>query len=114
MEVSQRCRPTGPTHGRFDLPRLSPWTFACAHPPDAWRLSLLCSFPFCVCGGVSSSSVRRAQLARARRHVVPKGFFVFCKRSRRLTDRLFFLLLIRKRKQGAYRLAHTRTRTSTG
>ena len=49
--VPQRCRPTGPTHGRFDLPRLSPWTFACAHPPDAWRLSLLCSFPFCVCGG---------------------------------------------------------------
>ena len=49
--VPQRCRPTGPTHGRFDLPRLSPWTFACAHPPDAWRLSLLCSFPFvCVWG----------------------------------------------------------------
>ena len=36
-------RPAGPTHGRSDLLRLSPWTFACARPPDAWRLPLVCS-----------------------------------------------------------------------
>ena len=35
-------RPAGPTHGRSDLLRLSPWTFACARPPDAWRLPLVC------------------------------------------------------------------------
>ena len=62
MEVSQRCRPqrAQPTGG--PSPELSPWTLACAHPPDAWHLSLVFVFPFCVCGGVSSSSVRRARL----------------------------------------------------
>ena len=52
------------------------WAFACvssvrrlSHPPDAWRLSLV--FVSVLCVGVSSSSVRRARLAWARRHVVP-------------------------------------------
>ena len=60
-------RPTGPTHGRLLLLRLSPWTFACARPPDAWRLPLV----WCVVLGVSSSGVRRALPTGARRHVVP-------------------------------------------
>merc|ERR1711865_81183 len=32
--------PSGPNPREVDLPQLSPWTLACAHPPDAWRLSL--------------------------------------------------------------------------
>ena len=63
-------RPTGPTHGRLLLLRLSPWTFACARPPDAWRLPLRLSL-WCVVLGVSSSGVRRALPTGAWRHVVP-------------------------------------------
>ena len=60
-------RPTGPTHGRLLLLRLSPWTFACARPPDAWRLPLVCGV---WCWGfrppvwVSSSGVRHVPAQR--------------------------------------------------
>ena len=41
----------GPNPREVSLPKLSPWTFACAHPPDAWRLSLVFVSVLCVCGG---------------------------------------------------------------
>ena len=43
--------PNGPNPREVSLPWLSPWTFACAHPPDAWRLSLVFVSVLCVCGG---------------------------------------------------------------
>ena len=43
--------PNGPNPREVSLPWLSPWTFACAHPPDAWRLSLVFVSVLCVWGG---------------------------------------------------------------
>ena len=42
--------PSGPNPREVDLPQLSPWTLACAHPPDAWRLSLVFVSVLCVWG----------------------------------------------------------------
>ena len=52
QEISQRCRPTGPTHGDLASPGLTP-VLSCLCPP-ALRLAPhpLCRF-VCVCVGVS-------------------------------------------------------------
>ena len=42
--------PSGPNPREVNLPQLSPWTLACAHPPDAWRLSLVFVSVLCVGG----------------------------------------------------------------
>ena len=49
--------PSGPNTREVDLPQLSPWTLACAHPPDAWRLSLVFVSVLCVPLAVLTSSV---------------------------------------------------------
>ena len=62
--------PNGPNPREVSLPWLSPVPLLVPTRPTR-GVYPLCSFPFCVCGGVSSSSVRRAQLGWARCHVVP-------------------------------------------